>query len=664
MVSLQFVGVLVVCVGILLVAAELRFHQLWKQSLWNDEGSSYVQATRTFAEIAENAARDIHPPGYYWLLAVWRGVAGESEFALRSVSVFASLLSVALTFAIGRRLFGTAAGLVAALLVALNSFSIYYAQEARMYALLAMWAAAGMWLVVAASYQLSVTSKTSIRWIVALGLVNAAGLYTQYAYPFVMLAQGVVVVIGMGRAYLDRTRHASTLPQAIDVRLVMFVAANLLTIVLYSPWLPTALRQVTQWPSTGAPIAASEALGTIVGWFALGITYKAVPNASGYLPLALVLLMGGVVGWVWLNLRSPSPPLPEGERGLVSKSLWKLSVPVVWVGLPVVLFLILGLFRPANLKFLLPSQIGLALLMGAGLGGWLGLARRGFRSDRITLAFMLLQAGWLVAYLVNGLTPLFDDSQFQRPDYRGMVQQITSDARDGDAIILDAPNQEEVFRYYYRGSAPIYPLPAGLGGDDMATLEQVRDIIAKDERIFVLFWGEAERDPNHVVETTLDNETFSAGDDQWFGDVRLARYVTPVEMPEGITANARFGDSIMLERYATSTTALQTGDVLQVRLEWQTQMALTTRFKVFVQLLNGDGALVAQRDSEPSGNSRPTTSWAVGETVVDQHGLVVPNFVAAGEYKVIVGLYNIDDPNQRLQVDGGSFLEIARVTVR
>ncbi|MEO8612284.1 MAG: hypothetical protein ABI690_30595, partial [Chloroflexota bacterium] len=81
--------------AVLLIAFFLRFHNLGVQSFWNDEGSSYVQATRSFADIASNAARDIHPPGYYWLLAIWRQFSGDSEFGLRALSAFASLLTVA-----------------------------------------------------------------------------------------------------------------------------------------------------------------------------------------------------------------------------------------------------------------------------------------------------------------------------------------------------------------------------------------------------------------------------------------------------------------------------------------------------------------------------------------------------------------------------------------
>ncbi len=617
---------------ILLLAAGLRWHQLEAQSLWNDEGSSYVQATRSLPEIAANAARDIHPPGYYVLLALWRGLTGDSEFALRSLSVFASLLTVALTFALGRRLFSPAAGGAAALLLTLNTFSLYYAQEARMYALLALWGVAGVWLVS------RLTTRQPGGWLViGLGLVNAAGLYSQYAYPFVMLAQGVYIVV----LFVSRLR------QGMDWGLLRrFVLANGLALLLYLPWLPTALRQITTWPSTGQPIPPAEALGIIGGWFTFGITYSAVENASSFIPLALLLLGGGLVAWVLLRGRA---------------LLIHLLLPILLALLPVGLFLLLGLFRLANLKFLLPSQIGFALLLGAGWAGWWMLAQRG---SRITLVFALLLGGWVTLYLVNGLAPLYDDPRFQRPDYRAMVALITQSPQTGDAIILDAPNQEEVFRYYYRGAAPVYPLPPGLGGNDAATQTAVRRIIAEHERIFVLFWGEAERDPNRVVETTLDSEAFEAGQDRWFGDVRFARYAAPIPLRPSQPVHARFGSDIWLERYAISGRVFAAGDVAQVQLEWRTEAAQTTRYKVFVQLLNSGGVLVAQRDAEPGGNLLPTTGWTPGETVLDRHGLALPEDLPAGGYTLIVGLYNIDDPNQRLPVYGRTYIALTRLTVR
>ena len=218
-------SVFALSLGIVFLAAVLRFHNLGTQSLWNDEGNAYVQATRNFADIASNAARDIHPPGYYWLLALWHDLAGSSEVALRTLSTLASILSVAFTFALGKRLFNPAAGLAAAVLVALNTFSIYYAQEARMYALLALWSSAGMWVLVqlVVSHQSSAPQggfalasqstansflkSRTFKWGLALALINTAGLYTQYAYPFVMLAQGMIFLLWL---IIKSLRRSST----------------------------------------------------------------------------------------------------------------------------------------------------------------------------------------------------------------------------------------------------------------------------------------------------------------------------------------------------------------------------------------------------------------------------------------------------------------------
>ncbi|MEO6758113.1 MAG: hypothetical protein ABIO24_01580, partial [Saprospiraceae bacterium] len=363
---------------------------------------------------------------------------------------------------------------------------------------------------------------------------------------------------------------------------------------------------------------------------------------------ALGLLSLGLLGWLWL-------------RG--KQAIWSTLLPIIWAGLPVALFLALGLFRPANLKFLLPAQIGFALLMGAGIGGWWTLAQRGFRLDRITLILAVLQALWLLVYLYNGLQPLYSDPHFQRANYRSMVQTITANPREGDAIILDAPNQEEVFRYYYHGAAPVYPLPAGLGGDDAQTLDAVQKIISEHQRIFVLFWGEAERDPNHIIENTLDSTTYEAGQDIWYGDVRFAQYVTPITMSNRQPIYKRFGDSITLEHAAVSRRTFRPGDVAQIQLEWRTDAPLQKHYKVFVQLLNSGGVLIAQRDSEPAGGSQPTTNWQPDTIIKDQHGLTLPNDLAAGNYQIIVGLYDPDDPNQRLPVAGKTYVSLGFVAV-
>ena len=698
---------------VLLLAWALRIHNLGQQSLWYDEGNSYVQATRSFADIAANAARDIHPPGYYWLLAAWRALAGETEFALRFPSALASLLTVALAYALGRRLYGAGAGLLASVFVALNTFGLYYAQETRMYALLALWGAAGMWALAL------LIERPTPRRALALGLINAAGLWTQYAYPFFMLAQGMVIVAQIFTAEVAENRRGRERGRFLggalrSLRLGFFVAANLLAIALYLPWLPTAWTQITTWPNTGEPIPFAEALGILLNWLTFGITAQ-----GETLAVVLILLLFGLVRLPLSPLspkpspreqvrqqagrgeQSISPPLPRRwERGLGGEGLLSL-LPAVWVLVPMGVFLAAGLFREANLKFLLPAQVGYALWLARG--AWvvwnypsppdpLSLRQWGLRQAPPSNAFgqqisrFLLplshlrgRGGWgvrgllfplaaaaavlsLLAALLRLLPPLYDDPAFQRADYRTIAGTIAAAAGPEDVIVLNAPNQAEVFGYYYRGGAPVIGLPPGLGGDDAATRAEVERLIGAYRRAYVVFYGEAERDPNRIVETTLDAGAFEVGD-TWFGDVRVAHYAMPAPLTVEYPLGARFGDQIVLESAALNGETFAAGDVLQLRLDWRTDAPLTTRYKVFVHLLDAAGGLAAQRDSEPGGGLSLTTTWRPGETVEDNHALVLPT--APGEYQVCVGLYDMDDPLARLPVsEGGDLLCPATITIR
>ena len=135
----------VLIVLLLWLAAGLRWHALDGQSLWADEGNSVALARAGLAEIAARTAQDIHPPLYYWLLHGWMRLFGASEAAVRALSAFAAVLLVAVVMRLARRLFGRRAGWVAGLAAAVSPFQIYYAQEARMYALLALLAALAVW---------------------------------------------------------------------------------------------------------------------------------------------------------------------------------------------------------------------------------------------------------------------------------------------------------------------------------------------------------------------------------------------------------------------------------------------------------------------------------------------------------------------------------------
>ncbi len=125
---------------IVLAALALRLFRADAQSLWYDEGTSVALAARGLAQIARDAANDIHPPLYYWLLALWTRLLGDGVVAIRSLSALVGTAVVAMVIVLGRRLLDARAGLAAGALAAVSPYLVWYSQEVRMYVLVALWA--------------------------------------------------------------------------------------------------------------------------------------------------------------------------------------------------------------------------------------------------------------------------------------------------------------------------------------------------------------------------------------------------------------------------------------------------------------------------------------------------------------------------------------------
>ena len=166
----------------------LRVRDLVAQSLWLDEAMSLYWALLPAGEIIGrlmSLSGDPHPPLYYLLLKGWTALLGNGEFAVRSLSVAASVASLPLLYALGRRLFDRPVAKLAMLLAAISPLLVWYAQEARMYSLLLALTLAATWYLWQA-----LDGNRRRYWALYAGFA-LAGAYTHLYGALLLPFQGV-----------------------------------------------------------------------------------------------------------------------------------------------------------------------------------------------------------------------------------------------------------------------------------------------------------------------------------------------------------------------------------------------------------------------------------------------------------------------------------------
>jgi len=704
--------------GVLLLitlALGLRLYHLDAQSFWNDEGTSVALALRDLPTITRNAASDIHPPLYYYLLHGWLRLAGVSpadpapvgEAAARSLSALVGVGIVAATYLFARRFFGPLTALLAGLLVAISPFQVYYAQEARMYilvtlfGLLSMLAYVQLLAVAACPPWETANARRLAGWAALYLLTTALAIYSHYFAFALLAAQNIGFVVWLftrrraanvetrygNRAYETHARPpaprtAATpggiieLPPSLAAHrgyaasLLLWAGLQLGVGLAYAPWLALSWRSLRSWPAVSAPLTLPQLLRNIAHVFSVGLTL-APGSTLSLLALALAaLILPGLLDWGGYkrarmarlqtalsqeaSVKAPAPR-PQGEtsvgRGVRASGL---VLTLLYLVVPIVTMYVLSLQRPMyKPKFLLLATPAFYILQA-----W-GITAVGRWLGRIT------NRRWLAAIPVVGLMALvclpvtaslqnlYFDNTYRRDDYRGIVDYIQATAGPQDAILINAPSQIETVDLYYRGPLPEYPLPLQRPLDPAQTEAALQEIVANHPRIYGIFWATDESDPQRFIEGWLDSRCFKTMD-SWFGNVRLVVYAVPQATPAEAEHPTDYvwGERIRLRGYSLLTPDPASGDIVQLTLFWEALTPIDRRYKVFTHLVDGRGNIVGQRDSEPGGGSRPTDTWQPGEIIADNYGLLIPAGTPPGEHTLRIGLYAADD-GQRLAVSAG-----------
>ena len=177
-------------VTITAIAAGVRFSTLGVQSFDHDESVTAARVlqpslAQTLAVVAQ---LERNPPLYYVVAWLWAKVLGTGQVDLRLLSAIAGTLTVPVAFLAGRELASRRAGLVAAALVALNPFLVWYSQEARSYAFLVLFSTLALFL-----FARALRSPTR-RGVALWALASILALSSHYFAVFAIVPEGLWLI--------------------------------------------------------------------------------------------------------------------------------------------------------------------------------------------------------------------------------------------------------------------------------------------------------------------------------------------------------------------------------------------------------------------------------------------------------------------------------------
>jgi 4-amino-4-deoxy-L-arabinose transferase-like glycosyltransferase len=614
------------CAALALAALALRLYALDRQSMWADEGSSLALASRPLLQIAQDTARDVHPPLYYWLLHNWMLLFGQTPAALRGFSALCGALAAALTAALAWRWFGGGAALVAGIAAAFSPFAIHYSQEARMYALLLLLATL-TWMALTRALTPSEAGHrpdaTAHRPVVTLLLycgVALAALYTHY------YAVTLVAATFLAGAVALAARKAA---RAIFLR---WLAAHAALGMLYVPWVWYSRERLSGWASAAAGPGPIEILGDILRVFSIGVSTP--PGFSPVLLFFALLLAAGLL----LPLRN-APGVP----GRMWAAIWLLA--------PIAVMLFLALDRPFyRPRFLILALPAFHLLLGRGAAALaqLVVVRFGFPARALPIAFALALALSAAAPLRNE----WFDPAYWRDDYRGIAQAIAAAAAPEDIVIANGQGQLDTLRVYDPGGLPYRLVPRARPLDPAVVTADLAALARDHRRLYALFYVLYEADPAGVIPNWLAEHAFHAGS-RWYGGVQLAIYDLQPPPGDARAFDARFGAAAVLRSAAYGPLQLHPGESLRLTTAWESP---DTRLNIFVHLVDATGTPAAQYDG-------PLVDRPAAGDGVRRMALLAPATLAPGRYRLLIGLY---DPATGARVplaNGAAALELAEVVV-
>lgn len=413
---------------IVLIGSFLRVFRIGAESLWLDEAYSvhFVSTMRMSELILELPGMDNSPPLYYMLLDVWTVIFGVSETSIRLLSALFGVCTIVVIYMIGSELYSERVGLLSAGLLSLSSFHIWYAQDARMYTLLALLASLSFLFLIRWSNDVDNPKYAALYVLstVAVGYTHVFGL-------FVILSQSVFV---FGKEFLSEDGVDRT-------AVVRWVAIQASVGVLLLPYLRILLtRVITDGGQTWVRLPpVGYIVTTPLAYFGTSTVLEWNPVVRfGLLALIGVLSIAALSPLVYRLLGRDPPSRSLSFDGRDESAGIRTSLLLAsWVLIPIVVpILISYTITPIYVqRYTIAASIGLFILVAKGI----------YSVPRPSARFVVMVL--LLAALIQPLPS--DYSTDQKEQWRESAQYVEENADSDDIVLLNSRDLEYPFNYYF-----------------------------------------------------------------------------------------------------------------------------------------------------------------------------------------------------------------------
>ncbi len=435
---------------------------LWSRAstldYWVDEGIAVGISSHSFTSIPGILRQDGSPPLYYLILHVWMAMFGSSEVATHLLSLGFALATIPAALWAGWSLFGRRVGWMFAALMALNPFLASYANETRMYTLLALLA-----LLASATFAHAFVFRRR-RYLPAFSLLLTLVIYTHNWGLFFGFAAGVAALVcagfdGFGRRVI------------IDAALAFGGAA-----FSYLPWLPSLLLQLAH---TGTPFARTPTLLT---------ARNELMEVFGSREALVALGIGAVAGLAPVLRR----PLKRDGRAVVALAI-----------LPVVVIVVAWLMSQEESvwqsRYLTVALAPIALVFAVGLA----------HAGRMSIACLVVY-GFLTAPIQEKQRPT------SKSDAKLVTQRFGPQLRPGDLVVTNF-GRIPLLSYYLPPGLRYFDAASGVVPDERRTdqRDSVKRLRAANPRLSLPPLVESLPVGGHVVVVCHSASNTSAEDPEF-----------------------------------------------------------------------------------------------------------------------------------------------------